>query len=71
MNIDSLKIELIDWISQLTDPSSVKTLLEIKKKVEKSKKKPETKIFGSGKHLIAHISDDFNTPLEMFKDYQK
>lgn len=39
-------------------------------KFEKAKtpKKKERK-FGSMKGLVVHISDDFNAPLEDFKDY--
>ena len=35
---------------------------------EKPKRKPRK--FGSMKGLVVHIADDFDAPLEDFKDYQ-
>lgn len=70
MNVDTIKIELIDWIAQLKDPSLINKLLLLKKNMS-SIKKPEKNIFGSGKHLIEYISDDFNEPLDMFNTYQR
>jgi hypothetical protein len=70
MNVDSVKIELIDWIARLKDPSSIHKVLTLKKKLS-TKKHSEKKIFGSGKHLIEYISDDFNAPLDEFKSYQQ
>lgn len=70
MNVDTVKIELIDWIARLKDPSTIHKVLSLKKKLS-TKKHSEKKIFGSGKHLIEFISDDFNDPLDDFKAYQK
>jgi hypothetical protein len=69
MNVDTIKIELIDWIARLKDPSLVNKLLEFKKTV--TLQKTENKLFGSGKHLIEFIAEDFNEPLEDFKQYQQ
>jgi hypothetical protein len=70
MNIDTVKIEIIDWITGLNDPQLIKKILSLKS--EKSADKVFTKrIFGSGKHLIDFISDDFNEPIDVFKDYEK
>lgn len=71
MNIDSLKIELIDWIAQLNDQYSLEKISTLKKSLRARKKPPKTKIFGSGKFLVEYISDDFNAPLEAFQSYQK
>ncbi|MCF8459222.1 MAG: hypothetical protein K9G46_00725 [Flavobacteriales bacterium] len=70
MNIDTIKVELIDWIAQLNDQHSIGKLLHLKKQLN-VKKASQTKIFGSGKHLINSISDDFNEPTDLFNDYQK
>jgi hypothetical protein len=70
MNVDTVKIELIDWIARLKDPSSIREVLTLKKKLS-AKKHSEKKIFGSGRHLIEYISEDFNEPLDDFKAYQK
>jgi len=32
--------------------------------------KTDSKIFGSGKHIIEYISDDFNEPLDEFNEYK-
>ena len=70
MNIDTIKIELIDWIAQLKDQHSISRLLILKKKLSIKKAEPVSKIFGSGKHLVEYIADDFNAPLDAFKEYQ-
>ena len=65
MNVDSIKIELIDWIAQLKDQRSINRIVSLKQKLS-DVKKSESKIFGSGKHLIEFIDDDFNESLEQF-----
>ncbi len=70
MNIDTIKVELIDWIARLNDQYAINKILTLKKKLS-TKTKSDAKIFGSGKHLVEYISDDFNDPLEQFKEYQK
>lgn len=65
MNNDTIKIELIDWISRLNDQKVINKLLTLKKSlVLNTESKP--KMFGSGKNLIEYISDDFNEPMEEF-----
>jgi hypothetical protein len=39
MDIESLKIEIIEWICQLDDESILQELLEIKKNFEKTQSK--------------------------------
>ena len=70
MNNDSIKVELIDWIAKLNDRNDINKLLTLKKQLS-SKSKSNQKIFGSGKHLIEFIDDDFNAPLDQFREYQK
>lgn len=71
MNIDTVKIELINWIAKLNDQTSIGKILNLKKKLSVSSKKEDTKIFGSGKHLVDFIADDFKDPLDSFKEYRK
>lgn len=71
MNIDTIKIELIDWIAQLNDQQVINKLLALKNKLNTPKNKSNSKIYGSGKHLIDYVAEDFNDPLDMFKGYQK
>ena len=70
MNVDTIKVELIDWIASLKDQYSINKILTLKKELSMTDT-TESKIFGSGKHLIEHISEDFNAPLDEFKEYQK
>jgi len=70
MNLDTIKIELIDWLAGINDQSLINKILNLKKEFNNTEK-THTKIFGSGKHLIEYISDDFNEPIDTFKDYQK
>ncbi|WP_194775716.1 hypothetical protein [Pararhodonellum marinum] len=71
MNIDTIKVELIDWIAGLNDQKALNNILEMKKKLSLKMGKSDTKIFGSGKHLVEYISDDFNEPLDAFNEYKK
>ncbi|MCF8236377.1 MAG: hypothetical protein K9G67_11305 [Bacteroidales bacterium] len=71
MNIDTIKVELIDWITQIKDRQSISKLLSLKKELSNKKKKEDILLFGSGKHLIEYVSDDFNEPLDVFEEYQK
>ncbi|MCA1752782.1 MAG: hypothetical protein ABR572_07010 [Cryomorphaceae bacterium] len=71
MNIDSIKVELINWIAGLNDRQAINKLMSLKKKSMPAKNTTDSKIFGSGKHLIEYIADDFNEPPEMFNMYQK
>lgn len=69
MNVDTVKIELIDWITRLKDPQLIEKLLEFKQKI--TEPKAEKKVYGSGKHLVEFIAEDFNDPLDEFKPYQQ
>lgn len=71
MKIDAIKLELIDWITQLNDKKAINMLITFKKKLSASKRKTDSKIYGSGKDLVDFIAEDFNEPLDEFKDYQR
>jgi hypothetical protein len=70
MNVDSLKVELIDWIAKLNDNAAIERIISLKKELTHTGIK-KTRVFGSGKHLISFIANDFNEPLDIFKEYQK
>jgi len=70
MNVDSLKVELIDWIAKLNDNAAIERIISLKKELTPTRLK-KTRIFGSGKHLISFIANDFNEPLDIFKEYQR
>jgi hypothetical protein len=66
------KEELIDWIDHLDDEQMINRLLKLKKEAGKTRKtKSGSRIYGSGKHLIKYVADDFNEALDMFKSYEK
>lgn len=71
MNVDTIKVELIDWIARLNDQHSINKILTLKKKLGTKKKESDSRIFGSGKHLVEYIADDFDDPLDAFEEYQK
>ncbi len=70
MNVDSIKVELIDWIAKLNDNAAIERIISLKKELTHTGLK-KTQIFGSGKHLISFIANNFNEPLDIFKEYQK
>jgi hypothetical protein len=43
INVDTVKIELIDWITRLKDPQLIEKLLEFNQKV--TERKAETKVY--------------------------
>jgi len=65
MNIDALKVELIDWIVQLRDLEKINQVLTMKKKLKEHEDEPKYRKFGSGKNLIEYIADDFDAPLDI------
>jgi hypothetical protein len=67
MDMETQKSELIDWIVQLNDPEIISKILSLKKRVEEKESRVRT--FGSGRHFISYVADDFNEPLDDFKEY--
>lgn len=44
----------------------------LKEKADLKKSKPQrSKIYGSGKHIINYVSEDFDEPLDEFNEYKK
>lgn len=72
MNIEAEKSELISWINRLKDHSIIQEVLLLKKRAEAKEQLPGNegkREFGSGKHIFTYIADDFNEPLDDFKEY--
>jgi len=65
MNIDTIKVELIDWIAKLKDEQAIEKLVSLKNQMSTQTSKSDSKIYGSGKHLIGDIAEDFNEPLDI------
>ncbi|MFM9837867.1 MAG: DUF2281 domain-containing protein [Cyclobacteriaceae bacterium] len=69
MNVEAQKLEIIEWVSRLKNSQIIQEILKLREKenaqaAEKTKRK-----FGDGKHIFTYIADDFNEPLEDFKEY--
>lgn len=67
MDIEVEKSEVLKWIQKLKDGELIHKIFLLKKNAE-SKKIGERK-FGSGKHVFTFVADDFDEPLDDFKEY--
>lgn len=65
MNLDTTKVELIDWIAQTNDQRAINRLLSLKNELNAQKDNSNSKIYGSGKHLIDYVAEDFNEPFNL------
>lgn len=70
MTLESQKLEIIEWVSRLNNSEIIKQILDLRNK-ENIIPKGKTREFGSGKHLISYIADDFDDPLDDFKEYME
>jgi hypothetical protein len=65
--METYTIEILEpKAKKLLDDLASLNLIKVKKN-EEPKRKPRK--FGSMKGLVVHIADDFDAPLEDFKDY--
>jgi hypothetical protein len=71
MNIEAEKSELIDWITRIKDHRVIREILLLKKKTEKQAPVAAKREFGGGKHIFTNVAEDFNEPLDDFKEYTK
>ncbi len=69
MTKDEVKLEVIKWICELDDLNILLEIEEIMIGTNESANPKSRDLFGSGKHLFGEMSDDFDEPLEEFKDY--
>ena len=67
--METEKLELIHWITELNDIHLIEKIIKLKK--EASQQETKKRVFGSGKQLIGTIAEDFNEPLDDFKEYYK
>lgn len=80
-NIDHEKLEIINWIISIDDEKLLKKVSSLKEKnshklnlsesnsKDKTDKNKSIRQFGFGKGTFTYISEDFDAPLEEFKDY--
>jgi hypothetical protein len=71
MNISEYKLGLFREIDELPEES----LIAVKQLIAQLKSKPEQKtkrhLIGSMKGLVTYIADDFDAPLDDFKEYME
>jgi ABC-type Na+ transport system ATPase subunit NatA len=68
MDIQTKKLELLNWIMQLNDLSIIREVENLMESL-KQKKYLKKREFGCGKGIFTYVSDDFNEPLDDFKEY--
>ncbi len=71
---NTLKMEKYQFKSKISDVGTIQVPDEslFGKEVEiiiLSQKVPKKRKFGSGKHLIAHVAEDFKDTPDIFKEY--
>ena len=68
MGAQTQKLELIQWIAGLNDLTLLRQVSAIRQH-DNETPQPAKRHFGGGKHIITHVADDFNEPLDAFSDY--
>lgn len=68
MSTQAQKLDLIQWVASLEDPLLIQQLTILKNKSQSTPPTPKRE-FGSGKNVFLAITDNFNDPIEAFKDY--
>jgi hypothetical protein len=76
MNIELEKSEIVSWVQKLKDIDLIQKIKLLKKEFEKSHPgdpsfNPSIRKFGSGRHLVTYVADDFNEPIDDFKEYME
>jgi hypothetical protein len=56
-------------VSKLKDINLIEKIIKLKQ--EASQQETNSRVFGSGKQLIGTIAEDFNEPLDDFKEYYR
>lgn len=70
MNIAEHKLNIFREIDQLSEES----LIEVEKLIAKLKseqQKPKRRLIGCMKGLVNYMADDFDAPLDEFKEYMQ
>lgn len=71
MSVESIKLDLISWISRLNDKDILNEMLNIKNKANSKMNDEKRKIYGAGKDMFGHVAEDFDDPIDEFKEYEK
>jgi hypothetical protein len=60
MNIEALKLELIQWILLLQDTQILNEIQNLKEKPVENSTAIQPRKFGCGKGIFTHVADDFD-----------
>ena len=69
MNIQSLKLELIQWILLLQDDQILNEIQKIKEKSIYNAVTLQPRKFGCGKGIFTYVADDFDATPPGFEEY--
>jgi hypothetical protein len=69
MNIEALKLELIQWILLSQDIQLLHEIQTIKKNSVENPTAIQPRKFGCGKGLITYVADDFDATPPGFEEY--
>lgn len=69
MSSEVEKSEILNWIQKLKDSELIHRIFILKKESERKDNVKSKRKAGDGKYLISYIADDFDAPLDDFKDY--
>ena len=69
MNIQSLKLELIQWILLLQDIQLLNEIQKIREKSEENAATTKPRKFGCGKGIFTYVADDFDATPPGFEEY--
>lgn len=69
MNIEALKLDLIQWILLLKNTETLSKINKIKENCSEAKNLPTPRQFGCGKGIFTHIAEDFDTTPPGFEEY--
>lgn len=69
MNIQSLKLELIQWILSSEDIQLLHEIQNIKEKSVENASAIQPRKFGCGKGIFTYVADDFDATPPGFEEY--
>ena len=69
MNIQSLKLELIQWILSSQDIQLLNKIHNIKEKSGENSSAIQPRKFGCGKGIFTYVADDFDETPPGFEEY--
>ncbi|MCU0449082.1 MAG: DUF2281 domain-containing protein [Bernardetiaceae bacterium] len=67
--LEHLKYQIIAWVVALNDAQVLAQVAQTLQNAPESEPPQKLRQFGSMKGLVLYMADDFNEPLEEFKEY--